>query len=126
MTTQGISDQEWRPNLFVAGFAKCGTFEICDYLSQHPDIFLPLEKEPDTFYDLAKLPAYLSGDRTGNRRRPIYFSLNDYYKLFSKGKKYRYRIDGTISYTLDPKFARILKSFSENDKVIMLISNEKN
>src|SRR5215217_7811952 len=123
MTTQRIAEQDWRPNLFIAGFAKCGTTELCDYLSQHPDIFLPYEKEPHTFYDLAKYPAYFSGDRTGNRRNRI-FSLNDYYKLFSKGKKYRYRIDGTVSYTFDPKFSGILKSFSENAKVILLIRNQ--
>jgi hypothetical protein len=123
MTTQRTADQEWRPNLFIAGFAKCGTTELCDYLSQHPDIFLPYEKEPHSFYDLAKYPAYFSGDNTGNRRNRI-FSLNDYYELFSKGKKHRYRIDGTVSYTFDPKFSVILKSFSENAKVILLIRNQ--
>jgi hypothetical protein len=123
MTTQRIADQEWRPNLFIAGFAKCGTTELCDYLSQHPNIFLPYEKEPHTFYDLAKYPAYFSGDRTGNRRNRI-FAMNDYYELFSKRKKYRYRIDGTVSYTFDPKFSGILKSFSENAKVILLIRNQ--
>jgi hypothetical protein len=123
MTTQRIADQEWRPNLFIAGFAKCGTTELCDYLSQHQDIFLPYEKEPHTFYDLAKYPAYFSGDRTGSRRNRI-FSLDDYHELFSKGKKYRYRIDGTVSYTFDPKFSGILKSFSENAKIILLIRNQ--
>jgi hypothetical protein len=123
MTAQRIADQEWRPNLFIAGFAKCGTTELCNYLSQHPDIFLPYEKEPHTFYDLAKYPAYFSGDHSGNRRNRI-FSLNDYYELFSKGKRHRYRIDGTVSYTFDPKFSGILKSFSENAKVILLIRNQ--
>jgi hypothetical protein len=124
MTTQRIVDQDWKPNLFIAGFAKCGTTELCDYLSQHPDIFLPFEKEPNTFYDLAKYPAYFSGDRTGNARHHI-TSLNDYYELFSKGKKYRYRIDGTVPYTFDPKFSHILKSFSENAKVILMMRDQK-
>jgi hypothetical protein len=35
-----------------------------------------------------------------------------------------YRIDGTVSYTFDPKFSRILKSFSENAKVILLIRDQ--
>jgi hypothetical protein len=90
---------------------------------QHPNIFLPYEKEPHTFYNLAKYPAYFFGDRTGNRRH-IIFSMNDYYKLFSKRKKYRYRIDGTVAYTFDPRFSAILKSFSENAKVILLIRNQ--
>jgi hypothetical protein len=122
-TTQRIADQDWRPNLFIAGFAKCGTTELSHYLSQHPDIFLPYEKEPSTFYDLARYPLYISGDRTGKLMHRV-ISLNDYYKLFSKGKKYRYRIDATVSYGFDPKYSRILKSFSENAKVILLIRNQ--
>jgi hypothetical protein len=130
MTSQGLTDREWRPNLFVAGFAKCGSTELCDYLSQHPDIFLPFDKEPNTFYDLAKYPPVFTGDLTGNsftlaKRRRRRVSSDGYYKLFSKGKKYRYRIDGSISYTYDSKFPRILKSFSENAKVILLIRNQK-
>jgi hypothetical protein len=125
MTTQKIVDQEWRPNLFIAGFAKCGTTELCDYLSQHPDVFLPYEKEPHTFWDLARFPGYFSGDHTGYKMRTRIFSLDDYYELFSKGKTYRYRVDGSVSYTFDPKFSHVLKSFSENAKVILLIRNQK-
>jgi hypothetical protein len=123
MTTLPNIDQQWKPNLFIAGFNKCGSTELCDYLSQHPDIFLPFEKEPNTFYDLPKYPACFSGDRTGIARHYI-TTLDDYSKLYSKGKQHRYRIDGTISYTFDPKFSRILKSFSEDAKVLLLIRNQ--
>src|SRR5918996_412985 len=125
MTAERLTGQEWRPNLFIAGFAKCGTTELCDYLSQHHDIFLPIEKEPNTFYDLAKYPAYFSGNRAGNLKYRRFLSLKETYEMFSKGKKYKYRIDGTPSYTFDPKFSDILKSFSENAKVILLIRNQK-
>jgi hypothetical protein len=125
MTAERLTGQEWRPNLFIAGFAKCGTTELCDYLSQHHDIFLPIEKEPNTFYDLAKYPAYFSGNRAGNLKYRRFLSLNETYKMFSKGKKYKYRIDGTPSYTFDPKFSCMLKSFSENAKVILLIRDQK-
>jgi hypothetical protein len=125
MTTERLTGQEWKPNLFIAGFNKCGTTELCDYLSQHHDIFLPFEKEPNTFWDLAKYPAYFSGDRTGNLRYRRFLSLNEYYEMFLKGKEHKYRIDGTPSYTFDPKFSRILKSFSENAKVILLIRDQK-
>jgi hypothetical protein len=124
MTTHGLTDQEWKPNLFIAGFNKCGTTELCDYLSQHPDIFLPFDKEPNTFWDLPKYPPYFSGDRTGNRKYRRFSNMDEYYEMFSKGKKYRYRIDGTVSYTFDPKFSRKLKSFSENAKVILLIRDQ--
>ena len=125
MTTERLTGQQWKPNLFIAGFAKCGTTELCDYLSQHQDIFLPIEKEPNTFYDLAKYPAYFSGNRAGNLKYRRFLSLNETYEMFSKGKKYKYRIDGTPSYTFDPKFSHILKSFSENAKVILLLRDQK-
>src|SRR5919106_6537383 len=124
MTAHGLTDQEWKPNLFIAGFNKCGTTELSDYLSQHPDIFLPFVKEPNPFWDLPKYPPYFSGDRTGNRKYRRFSNMDEYYKMFSTGKKHRYRIDGTVSYTFDPKFSHILKSFSENAKVILLIRNQ--
>ena len=125
MTTQALTGHEWRPNLFIASFNKCGTTELCDYLSQHPDIFLPFVKEPNTFWDVPKYPQYFSGDRTGNRKCRRFSNMDEYYEMFSKGQKYKYRIDGTPSYTFDPKFSRILKSFSENAKVILLVRNQK-
>ena len=124
MTAHGLTDQEWKPNLFIAGFNKCGTTELCDYLSQHPDIFLPFDKEPNTFWDFPKYPPYFSGDRTGNRKYRRFSNMDEYYEMFSKGKRYRYRIDGTVSYTFDPKFSSILKSFSKNAKVILLIRDQ--
>lgn len=117
-------EDKWKPNLFIPGFAKCGTTELCDYLSQHHDIFLPWEKEPNTFYDLEKYPAYFSGDPTGTMKHTI-MTLDEYRKLFSAPRKYRYRIDGTVSYTFSTKFARVLKDFAEDAKMIILIRNQK-
>jgi len=33
-------------DFFVAGFSKCGTTTLCSALGQHPDVFIPVEKEP--------------------------------------------------------------------------------
>lgn len=35
------------PNFFIVGAAKCGTTALFDYLSQHPNTWCPLEKEPN-------------------------------------------------------------------------------
>jgi Sulfotransferase domain len=37
------------PNFFILGAARCGTTSLWSYLRQHPDIFLPLVKEPMLF-----------------------------------------------------------------------------
>ena len=34
-----------RPNFFIVGAAKCGTTSLYHYLRQHPDVFLPYNKE---------------------------------------------------------------------------------
>jgi hypothetical protein len=33
----------------VPGFSKCGTTTLCNLLSQHPEIFIPIQKEPMFF-----------------------------------------------------------------------------
>ncbi|MEE9518630.1 MAG: sulfotransferase, partial [bacterium] len=38
-----------KPNFFIVGAPKCGTTSMTEYLKQHPDIFIPEEKEPHYF-----------------------------------------------------------------------------
>lgn len=38
-----------RPNFFILGAPKCGTTSLAAWLSQHPDIFIPPEKELNYF-----------------------------------------------------------------------------
>lgn len=38
-----------RPNLFVLGAPKCGTTSIASWLSEHPDVFMSVPKEPHFF-----------------------------------------------------------------------------
>jgi hypothetical protein len=38
-----------RPDFFIVGAPKCGTTALCSYLREHPDIFMPLWKEPHYF-----------------------------------------------------------------------------
>ena len=42
---------EGLPNCLIIGAAKAGTTALADYLSQHPDIFVPGEKETNFFYN---------------------------------------------------------------------------
>ena len=37
------------PNFLVIGAAKCGTDSLCNYLGQHPDIFMSPNREPNFF-----------------------------------------------------------------------------
>src|SRR5215469_8597868 len=44
------------PNFFLVGAAKAGTTSIYAYLSQHPDIFFPVIKEPHFFTRVRPAP----------------------------------------------------------------------
>lgn len=47
-----MTDQRW-PNFLIVGTARAGTTSLHEYLGGHPDIFMPLQKEPCffTFYN---------------------------------------------------------------------------
>ena len=45
MATAKVNQDVRLPNFVVAGAAKCGTTSLFHYLKQHPDVFLPVQKE---------------------------------------------------------------------------------
>jgi hypothetical protein len=49
-----------RPNFFILGAPKCGTTSLASWLSQHPDVFIPAEKEPNFFNDDHQVPTRLT------------------------------------------------------------------
>src|SRR5690606_7681271 len=48
---------EKAPNFMVVGAAKAGTTSLYHYLQQHPDVFMPVEKEPHHFSQVRPDPA---------------------------------------------------------------------
>ena len=38
-----------KPDFFIVGAPKSGTTAMADYLGQHPDIFMPENKDSNTF-----------------------------------------------------------------------------
>ncbi len=118
METEG-----WKPNLFVPGFAKCGTTALCDYLAQHPSIYVVDGKEPRTLSFGEKIPTWLAWNTQISKEDCLDF--NNYKAIFSRNKAYKYRIDGSQSYSFSADFAVKLKMFSENSKIILMIREQK-
>ena len=58
-----------KPNFFIIGAPKCGTTSLWTWLVSHPNIFLPLEKEPHYF-------------NTDDARRGVLTSLEQFEALF--------------------------------------------
>ena len=49
-----------QPNFFILGAPKCGTTSLAAWLSQHPDVFIPPEKELNFFNDDHRYPDRLT------------------------------------------------------------------
>jgi hypothetical protein len=74
------------PNFLVLGAAKCGTDALCNYLAQHPDVFVSPNREP-TFFVSEGSPTFPytgPGDRRTRERFDMWVSsLEHYQSLFS-------------------------------------------
>jgi hypothetical protein len=65
------------PDFFIVGAPRAGTTSLYSYLSSHPDIYMPAEKEPNFF-------CHSHADATREKRplRPIVTGENNYLNLF--------------------------------------------
>ncbi|MCS6768075.1 MAG: sulfotransferase [Candidatus Nitrosocaldus sp.] len=114
----------YKPNLFVAGFSKCGTTALIGYLTEHPDIFIPWLKEPHALYTSSRLPSWASRGAIEDRVGKYGMSLSSYLSLYSSGVHYRYRVDGSTSYTFNTDTAKRIKEFNPDAKIIMCIRDQ--
>ncbi|MEM2857146.1 MAG: sulfotransferase [Candidatus Nitrosocaldaceae archaeon] len=109
-----------KPNLFIPGFSKAGTTVLVDYLAQHKDIFVPWRKEPHTLTELETLPAWFN-----TRYKMGKLNFSSYIKLYEKSNDYKYRVDGSTSYTFNTTTAKRIKEFNPDAKIIICIREQK-
>ena len=73
-------------NLFIIGAAKSGTTSLCEYITQHPKVFIPNIKEPHYFSNIKQ---------TTTTR--VINNMKEYSQLY-KNRKEQYLCDGSTSY----------------------------
>ncbi len=69
-----MSRADVKPNFLIVGAAKAGTSSLHDWLSQHPQVFMPAHKEPCYFVEgwgVKHWPQYLELFRGGVGRRAV-------------------------------------------------------
>lgn len=99
-----------RPNFFIAGAPRCGTTAMYDYLRQHPDVFMPLRKEPVYFgSDLQKRQPYLDED--------------GYLRLFEPGADCSRRGEATVWYLYSQSAAQEIHDFVPDARIILMLRN---
>lgn len=109
-----MSDQP-KPNFFIVGAPKCGTTALFDYLSQHPDVFVPSRKEFNYFCD----------DLTFNNGTDLYrfASLSEYLQHFA-GWTCEKRIgEASVWYLLSRTAAANVSRFSPDARILIMIRN---
>lgn len=116
------------PNFFILGTAKAGTTSLANYLRQHPQIFIPKNKEPNFFMlEGCQLPPFAGPADTKTLYETIYrCSITDIesYKALYQGVQQETAIgDATVLYLYFPKAADRIQYYIPEAKMIIILRN---
>jgi hypothetical protein len=105
-----------KPNFFIVGAPKCGTTALYDYLSPHPDVFMPTLKEPKFF---------ASDLDSGTEWEGRYFVRDEktYLALFADARMKRRIGEASAVYLSSEVAAKKIKEFSPAAKIIVMLRN---
>lgn len=98
------------PNVLLIGAMKAGTTTLYRDLLAHPDVFVPLDKEPGNLADDRVLsPA----------------GLQEYSDLFAKGRRHAVRLDASTAYAKVPEFGgvpeRAARVLGQSTRILYLV-----
>ena len=98
-----------KPNLFIVGFAKCGTTSLHEYLSTHPNVHASFPKEPHFFIE------------QGWRPRPAR-TETEYLRFFAGASRdARVFLDSSVFHICSPEALRKIREFNSEAKIIVMV-----
>ena len=114
-----------KPNFLIVGAAKSGSTSLYKYLSQHPEVFMPVNKEPNYF--VAEYQQKMAKDCPSYKidMNRMVFDKNAYYNLFNKATLDHKAIgEASVTYLFKPEFAipKIKKELGE-PRIIIILRN---
>jgi hypothetical protein len=104
-----------RPDFFIAGFPKCATTSLYEYLKGHPDIFMSPAKEP-RYFDQA--------EEVGGRHDRDFIYPDDeqrYLKLFAGATDEKRVGEATPGYIYSETAATRIKAFQPDARFIIMV-----
>jgi hypothetical protein len=104
-----------RPNFFVVGAPRAGTTTLYNYLRQHPDIYVPKQKELHYFTREHAASSYY--------RPPIIRTECEYLRHFSARKGQSLAGDFSPSYLYFEAAAEEILRFSSDARIIVILRN---
>lgn len=127
-----MSEDQLKVNLFVVGAMKAGTTSFVDWLSSHPQIYVPPIKEPHYFVKdisekLYQPSRYFDLDRYFKKEFPAELhianlkSADQYEQLYSLAGKQAYRVDASTMYLHAPEAPIGIKNYNPGAKIIILL-----
>jgi len=114
------------PNFLVIGAAKCGTDSLCDYIGQHPDIYMCPNREPNFFVAEGQgdIPYRGPGDREALRQWDMWVSsLERYQVLFAGASDEKAIGEGTTWYLYDERAPARIRHHIPQAKLIAILRN---
>jgi hypothetical protein len=99
-----------RPDFVIAGAPKCGTTALFEYLSAHPDIFMPPMKEPGFFCTDLQINGRVS-------------QLSDYRALFAAAPASRLTGEASTLYLYSQVAIQSLMAHNPQTRVIVMLRN---
>jgi hypothetical protein len=98
-----------RPNFFILGAPKCGTSSLATWLSEHPNIFMSKDKEPNYFNT--------DGFQTT-------FNINDYERLFRHATRQHLAVgEASTMYLASKVAAKNILEFAPEARFIVMVRN---
>lgn len=114
-----------KPNFLIVGGAKCGSTSLYHYLNQHPEVFMPVNKEPNYFVREYQLEMNSLCPSYNIDMQRMVFETVEYYNLFRDVKINQQAIgEASVTYLFKPEYAipKIQKEL-ENPKIIIILRN---
>ena len=103
-------------DFFIVGAPKAGTTSLYHYLSEHPQVEMSSQKEPDYFSDKAihEQGMYYAKNRVN--------TLDKYESLFVQKESVVYG-EASVSYLFYENVAEDIKKYNPNAKIIIMLRN---
>ena len=114
-----------KPNFIIAGFPKCGTTSLHHYLNEHPEIFMPEQKELH-FFTFKILSRLKNGPKDELVKETQINSSEKNLSYFQNVKKEIAIGDASPSYINYPSEFLKIKKYLNDPKVIIILRDPIN
>lgn len=108
------------PDFFLVGAAKAGTTAVWQWLRQHPEVFLPANKEPSYFCFAGRSASPDAGLFDPDYTSRIAVTLKSYQQLYETAGA---RLKGDVSpvYLSSPESAERIAELCPNAKIVIIL-----